>query len=54
MDGYTAAELIAYKPVITNNILTAYKNIVNATETFGQLQALDTPELKVSPLKISM
>jgi len=46
-DGFDEAELLTYKPVITNNILTAYKNIVNATEMFGQLpDLLSSTELK--------
>lgn len=39
-NGFTAAEMSAFKPVITNNILSAYKNIITATENFGQLPAL--------------
>jgi len=58
-EGVPEAELIAYKPVITNCVLTAYKNIITATETFGQLGRLNTPELReaanffknVEPLK---
>jgi len=46
LNGFPAAELIAYKPVITNNILSAYKNIVNAAENLGLLSKLDTTELK--------
>jgi len=46
-DGFTEAELQAYKPVITNNVLTAFKNIMNASEGFGQLHLLYTdPNLK--------
>jgi guanine nucleotide-binding protein G(i) subunit alpha len=46
MDGFAEAELLTYKPVITNNILTAYKNIIHATETFGQLPKLLNSDLK--------
>jgi len=58
-DGFSDAELLTYKPVITNNVLTAYKNIITATDAFGQLHKLQSTELKeavsyfqqVEPLK---
>jgi len=59
-DGVPEAELLAYKPVITHCVLTAYKNIICAAESFGQIPLLNsTPELKeavnfflnVEPLK---
>jgi len=59
MDGFTKEELEGYKPVISNNVLTAFKNIINATYKFGDPSGLNTPELKeaadffqnVDPLK---
>jgi len=39
-NGFTKEELLSYRPVISNNILTAYKNMLIATEKFGR-----SPEL---------
>jgi len=39
-NGFTPSEMAAFKPVVTNNVLSAYKNIIIATENFGQLPAL--------------
>lgn len=49
MDGFGEPELLTYKAVITNNILSSYKSIITATEQFGQLHHLLTaPELKAA------
>lgn len=39
-NGFTRDELMSYKPVIINNILTAFRNIIMATEKFGRTQEL--------------
>jgi len=59
MDGFSKEELEGYKPVINNNVLTAFRNIILATQKFGDSASLCTAELKeaadyftsVDPLK---
>lgn len=59
MDGFKKEELDSYRPVIANNVLTAFKNIILATMKFGDISKLNTADLKeaadyfanVEPLK---
>jgi hypothetical protein len=60
MDGFSHEELEGYKPVINNNVLTAFRNIILAAHKLGDAgTSLATPELReaaeyfmsVDPLK---